>query len=427
MSATMTGCSAEGALARYGDLMLSESEELHALQNASARVSGGRDRKEALEQWRATSSALRAIAAWPAGLSSSDAPEHDEARRSWELIEERRRVEDVFPQGAAADRALRSAGTHLHELLFDTPRVVVDGNQDMVDATGAPRLLIEFMKIAPLQELVSFVNSFIDLAHARALSYDSRATDEMSQFLSNWLRDTGQNLFPEPNDPWRDQAAANRFSEFLPDTSSAHTAFRSWTEEFVQIRSDFAADSALAPAVDQSNAALDTLQRNADVAKATAAKVGDESLATHFATLATNEKKSAHSWTLITALGVIVTILLGAGVVAGWFTADNTEWTSQLVHLALTLPAAAGTAYASTIGSRHRQQAWWASTVAAQLHTFDAFSAPLPEDVRAHLRAEFGARMFAQPAFNTDAQKPDSAAITAPLTDRFKATGETST
>lgn len=390
--------------------MFEQADQIKTLQRASARANHPED---ALILWNSTATVLRLVAEGDIGFRSTKEVQLDAVRRN---------------RMGEGERALRTAAEQLLELLFARPRLVARdefGAGRGADARLGPRrLLIEFMRSSRLQELVAIVSSLREAADESGLSYDSRVVTELTEFLSTWLRDTSGDLLPDLDSPWGEPSTSDRFVDPVPATSSAHAAFHSWTSEFVQIRDNLAANSVIAPTVDRSNAALDTLERNADVAKATAAKVGDESLAKHFSTLATGEEIRARWWTFITALGVVVTILLGASVIAGWFADEDTEWASQLVHLALTLPAAAGTAYASTIGSRHRQQAWWAATLAAQLHTFDAFSAPLPEDARAHLRTEFGARMFTQPAFNTGAQKPDSAAITAPLTDILKRSSE---
>lgn len=121
-------------------------------------------------------------------------------------------------------------------------------------------------------------------------------------------------------------------------------------------------------------------------------------------------------------MSVTVSVIVsGTAVTLGRWVDPGSGWATQLVHLALTLPVAAGAAYASKISSRHRAQAWWADTTAAQLHTFTAFSTPLSEDARWRLREQFGVRIFTLAAFNTQERGDDSAALTAAVSDALDA------
>ncbi len=426
--------------------MRDEEQVAERIEAAAARVPT-EQRGRANDLWYATAAVLRVLAdgksglitrgnfsitipragiasestsdASPVDLSEEESSQREKARTQFGTI-----AREVERNNARA-RAVGVVADDLSELLFFDPRTVINGDDSGTDFGGEQRLLIEFMKVGKLEELVAFVRSLevqrdqaqVDLRK----DFNFWASEELAEFLSTWLLDTSQDLVPNlqvaKGDPWGTETLRHRFIELLPQTASAGAAFRAWTKRFVAIRDHFAAERAIVPALERSNAALDELEQNADLVKSTAGKVGDESLATHFATLSDTEMDRARSWSIIAALGVLVTIVIGASVVGGWFTDDTTGWAEQLVHLALTLPIAAGTAYASTVASRHRQQAWWSATTAAQLHTFDAFSTPLPEADRAQLRAGFGARMFAEPAFNTHAQKPDSAAVTSAVSD----------
>lgn len=95
------------------------------------------------------------------------------------------------------------------------------------------------------------------------------------------------------------------------------------------------------------------------------------------------------------------------------------DWKTQGLHLFLTLPFAALAAYSSRAASRHRhrhrQQAWWAKSTAAQLHTVVLYTSPLDEESRSALLVQVGQRVFAQPAMNTSSQEPDSATLTASI------------
>lgn len=415
--------------------MRDEAEVAAAIEAALEHVPSG-NRLRAGPLWYATAAALRVLAEGHSDqqvdavikLGESETSERRRSPLGERAAEATRELATSQERGKRLELAVRSAAENLSELLLFDTRTVINGAADGTDDLGEPRALIEFIKIGTLEELGAFVRSLEGRAQEKAAldtSYNMWASDELADFLSSWMRNTSRGLIHGRADtePWRAEERY-RFTELLPQTASAEAAFRSWATQFDLIRDGFETDRALAPAIERSNAALNELEQNADLAIATAGKAGDKSLANYFATLSDKELTRASWWSFIAAAGMVATVILGATVVADLFTDDASGWVEQLVHLALTLPVAAGTAYASTVASRHRQQAWWSATTAAQLHTFDAFSAPLPDAARAQLRAEFGARMFAEPAFNTHTQKPDSAAVTSAASDLTAAVSE---
>lgn len=380
--------------------MRTQAETVTAIGLAVSHVPNDQ-REAAQELW---SSAAKALAELQEGRSG--------VRSAAELNRQEKRGDTA--KESSAERAVRTLAEELRELLFFQTRIIVDGDNSTAADRGQGHSLIEFIPRRRLDEFVGFVTSLRSKAEEAGWDYSSQITDELTDFLKRWLRDIQTNDLGPDFDPWE----AGRFIELVPTTSSSHAAFKSWRNQLEEISDAFSLATAIATAVDRSDQAANDLEQSAEAAREATGEIGSTSLAAHFSEIARDERSRAFWWTGITAIGIVATIIVGVGVLLGWFSEVDQGWSSQLVHLVLTLPVAAGTGYASTISSRHRQQAWWASTTAARLQTFPAFATPLPDSDQARLRAEFGVEVFCKPAFNTaEGQKPDSAAATAALTE----------
>lgn len=134
-----------------------------------------------------------------------------------------------------------------------------------------------------------------------------------------------------------------------------------------------------------------TAQESAKEAGKAAGTAGEDTLAAYFGALAKRERVRATKWTWISAVAVVMTIA------AAWCLLNAGDpWSTQLAHLAIVVPVLAAGVYASKVAGDHRNHAWLAELRSTQLHTFGAFTAPLPDTAQAELRTSFGRSLFSE-------------------------------
>ncbi|WP_143546724.1 hypothetical protein [Rhodococcus sp. 06-235-1A] len=269
---------------------------------------------------------------------------------------------------------------------------------------------VQFVNRALLDELSTYLTPPVAVA-----GQDTATTwnqPSAPSYLKNWLSEVSMKLRFETT-VW-DETQLGLYVKYPDNSPSVKTAFETWQRALRSIERDFSDQLAVGPELEAARGSAKRAEKAADAAEKTAGRTGTITLATYFDTLAAKEATSAGSWSKL-AVGSLLGIVTVAFVVLLVGATHSQDWTRQLLHLALTLPVAALSAYASSVASRHRHQAWWAHTTAAQLQTISAYVQPLADDARGHVLEQFGLRIFAQPAFNTTSQEPETASMTAML------------
>jgi hypothetical protein len=119
----------------------------------------------------------------------------------------------------------------------------------------------------------------------------------------------------------------------------------------------------------------------------------ETSLARHFGEYAQREQRNADF-----LRGGCIAVLLAIVGVATVLLVDHesTRLTTdhELARLAITIPLAALAAYLGREATRHRRIARRARELEIQLETVDAFTGPLPDQLRDQLRTELGRQVF---------------------------------
>ncbi|MCZ4516940.1 hypothetical protein O4220_00320 [Rhodococcus ruber] len=301
----------------------------------------------------------------------------------------------------------------LREFLFSHAMVVVK------DTMPINRYPIEFVLPSHLEQLVAYLRAPITPADVAAdLTWLKPST---TLFLEQWLSDT-QVQIPTMSDLF---GPVPLFVEPVGHSSSASAAEKAWSKRIREMRNDLVDTLRIAPSVSVANEAALRAESAASQAESQAGGAASSTLAAHFEKLATEERASARSWSGL-AVGSLVVSAIVALVVLWVGAESNLQWVEQLLHLALTLPFVALTAYASTVASRHRHQAWWAKTTAAQLHTVSPFVLPLNADDRSMVLSQLGVRVFGQAAFNTSEARPETASVLAPVQSLLSRSANTS-
>lgn len=331
---------------------------------------------------------------------------------------------ETIDEPAAIEAVRELAHTLCNQFFLET---TVIAGQGEIGTLPHERRLIEYVTPGKVSEMTEFIGASVEYSGGTddALISDSKA-DQLLAFTLQWVRDIDANdlvVYLRS-----DQVDYRRFVDVTAN-SSIEAAFQTWRQRLRQIASRIERAALVADTVDRGNQTIVELDRIRDVAANTAGQIGDDSLGTHFEKLAREERKRSTIWSTV-AFAALATAAALAFLTLGKWVPPGSGWAAQLVHLTVTLPAAAGAAYASKISSRHRAQAWWAGSIAAQLHTFGAFSTPLDQERRGKLREQYGARLFTQASYDPSQQPADSASIAETLNgvvsavrDRGKGTG----
>lgn len=144
--------------------------------------------------------------------------------------------------------------------------------------------------------------------------------------------------------------------------------------------------------VDEVHDARDEAVRVLSDTKRAAGATGSTSLAVHFASYATHERRSADRLRAA-AVGVLLAITLIAATLT-WVDPEDAS-ARDVARLSLTIPLAVLAAYLGREASRHRSASRWARELEVQLLTVDAYTEPLSNELRDNIRAELGRRVFA--------------------------------
>ena len=275
----------------------------------------------------------------------------------------------------------------LRDFLFDrVERMVFDGE-------SSPRICvpIQFVPRSSLAELTSYLaNPEVGSEFLAAVTW---ASPTALAFVRNWI--------DEIREPVRTGSKnAGEFGPDLyvtdaPDSTSARTAFNAWAVELQNISDSLR----LAPALAEVTEAAARATKAATAVESTAGGAAANVLSKHFSGLAADERKRALWW----SIAAIVILFVATGVALFVLTEGSTTdkpWSQQLLHLALAVPLTLLAGYSSQVASRHRHQAWWAGTTAAQLNTIETYSLALTPDERSPLLLHFGHSVFAHPVFD---------------------------
>jgi hypothetical protein len=128
--------------------------------------------------------------------------------------------------------------------------------------------------------------------------------------------------------------------------------------------------------------------------KVAAGATADGSLAAHFESSAATDLKTANGFrkATIAAFSVIIAVSF---VWLAFFEIPAEQFDLRdLLKLAITIPLAAFGYYLARQSRHHRDRSNWASDLAIQLRTLEAFIAPLPDEQKSTLRAHLGQRVF---------------------------------
>lgn len=295
-----------------------------------------------------------------------------------------------------------------YKLLF-LDSIIIAG-QGEIGTLPSERRLIEYVIPEKIGEMNEFIYASIEPTDITEDGEISVANAESFLiFALKWIRDIDTD---DLDVILRTAARGEEDSRFVAITfnSSLEAAFQTWRTRLKQLATRTERAISVADTVDRGNQTIAELDRIRDIAANTAGQIGDASLGAHFEQLAVEERKRSTLWFAF-AFAALAAVAGLALFTLGKWVPSGSGWAAQLVHLTVTLPAAAGAAYASKISSRHRAQGWWAGSIAAQLHTFDAFSTPLDQERREKLREQYGARLFTQASYDPSQQPADSASI----------------
>lgn len=163
-------------------------------------------------------------------------------------------------------------------------------------------------------------------------------------------------------------------------------ALRTYWEDADEVR-NVVSDTILAR--DQARAAL-------EATRTAAGEVGDVVLSVHFAKYATDEKRRA----VILQIGTTACLLAIAVVAALLLWRDHLEPGNSifaaLAKLSVSIPLAVLAAYFARESTKHFESARWASEIAVQLLTVDAYIAPIASDMGADIKRDLASRVFSQ-------------------------------
>lgn len=320
----------------------------------------------------------------------------------------------------ALTEVIQNAGEAFYRLIALDSRTVA-GQTASEALDDRKRFMIEYVSPSKLKEITEYVHALspgTDRPEERTIS--EKTALQFLEFLHAWSADVGRaDLGVSATTVFQMGGSGDLFVE-VTVTPSLEVAFSSWRRDLQSLAESIKRDVALAVQVDKGKAAVAEIQQLKETATATAGEIGDDTLAAHFNSVASAERARARYWAILAGVAIIATVVL-AGLTLGLWVDSSSGWPAQLVHLALTLPFAAGAVYGSKVSSRHRAQAWWAESRAAQLHTFTAFSAPLDEERRAMLREQFGNQLFVRGLLEAPSGRDDSASLADAATDLLAA------
>jgi hypothetical protein len=131
---------------------------------------------------------------------------------------------------------------------------------------------------------------------------------------------------------------------------------------------------------------------------------GESSLAQHFGEYARAEGWQANVLRIACVL-TLLSIVAVAVVLLGDKHASELNTPHELARLAITVPLAVLAAYLGREATRHRRVARRAREMEIQLQTVDAFTHPLPDELRDKLRTELGQQVFAPPPVDHEDEK----------------------
>lgn len=139
--------------------------------------------------------------------------------------------------------------------------------------------------------------------------------------------------------------------------------------------------------------AADEVRQTVRHVKEVAGATARGALAEHFSDLAEGQRRVANVLRLsVIALLVAVTLLttwsisLHASAISSWLDLGR--------RAAVTLPLLALAGYLGRESGHHRRTAEWADAITVQLRTIRAYTDGLPAELRDHIRAEFGNKIF---------------------------------
>jgi hypothetical protein len=154
-------------------------------------------------------------------------------------------------------------------------------------------------------------------------------------------------------------------------------------------------------------------QAKLTAAKQTDAAVGDISLAAHYETYASKERRSADLLRFVVFAFVVVATAVAVAFSVSTFNGVGPDAVDLIGHLGVAALLTGAASYAARESSRHRAAAARADGLAVQLQTLDAFIRPLDAQQGNELRTDLGRRLFGDPPAAAEAAG-DSGAVTIP-------------
>jgi adenosyl cobinamide kinase/adenosyl cobinamide phosphate guanylyltransferase len=160
---------------------------------------------------------------------------------------------------------------------------------------------------------------------------------------------------------------------------------------------------------------VETLRADAQEAKRdwelVASDAGTEEMWDHFSTLANSELRQANTFRWVTVVSLIASVAYTAHTVISAHESTQTD-AETFQRLALTLALLAFAGYVARESGHHRRAGRWSQLIAVQLRSVRAYTAPLPEDIRAEVLGRFADRVFsAAPAGKEADSLPASQAL----------------
>ncbi|WP_328446084.1 hypothetical protein [Amycolatopsis sp. NBC_00438] len=142
------------------------------------------------------------------------------------------------------------------------------------------------------------------------------------------------------------------------------------------------------------------VERVLEVSRQAAGQVAENTLSTHFKTIADRERKSS----TILRITAVACLLVAAS--AGYLLSKDKATTAMLTErLSVGIPLLLLAAYFAREAAHHRKVSRWAEEIEVKLLTMDAYIEPLDKSQRNELRTDFGKQIYQMPEGST--QVPD--------------------